>query len=243
MSMIGTGITTGMVLAAGLGTRLRPITDSTPKPLVTVNGKTLLDRALDHLVLAGVELAVVNLHYKAAMIESHLTRRAKPSILFSPEEQLLDTGGGIAKALPHLGDPFFVINSDAVWVDGRVPALSRLARAWQPDRHDALLLVQPTVTAIGHDGPGDFFLDQWGIPRRRREREIVPFLYAGVQILSHRLFAGEADGKFSANRLWDKAIERGRIACVIHDGDWFDVGNPAGLAATEAELAWPSLRR
>lgn len=230
-------VKTGMVLCAGLGTRLRPITESMPKPLVTVKGRTLLDRALDHLEAVGVERVVVNAHYKAEMIERHLAARSRPAVTLSVETELLDTGGGIAKALPYLDEPFFVVNVDVVWTDGRMPALARLARAWDPRRLDALLLLQETVTAIGYDGQGDFLLDPLGALRRRPEREVSPFLYAGVQLLSRRLVEGEPIAKFSANRLWDKAIATGRIAGLVHDGEWHDVGTPAGLAATEARLA------
>lgn len=230
-------VESGMVLAAGLGRRLRPITETVPKPLVPIRGRTLLDRALDHLEAAGVATAVVNAYYKAEMVERHLAGRERPKIAISREESLLDTGGGVQQALPLLGEAFYVINSDAVWVDGPVPVLTRLARAFDPERHDALLLMHETVWAVGYDGLGDFFLDPWGVPRRRREREVVPYLFAGVQLLSQRLFEGEAPGAFSMNRLWDKAIARGRILCLVHDSAWFDVGTPAGLAATEARLA------
>lgn len=229
-------IETGMVLAAGLGTRLRPITNEKPKALVTVQGRTLIDRAFDHLESVGVKRAVVNTHHKAEMIERHLAGRKTPFITISHEPVLLDTGGGIAKALAHLGEPFFAVNSDAVWLNGRVPALIRLAQAFDPKRHDCALLMQETVPAVGYEGRGDFFLDQLGVPRRRRENEVVPFLFAGVQLLSHRLFAGEPVEPFSMNRLWDKAIANGRIIAVVHDGTWYDVGTVAGLAATESRL-------
>jgi MurNAc alpha-1-phosphate uridylyltransferase len=229
-------IETGMVLSAGLGTRLRPITNDRPKALVTVQGRTLLDRALDHLVSVGVKRVVVNTHHKAEMIERHLASRETPAITISHEPVLLDTGGGIANALPHLGEPFFAVNSDAVWLNGRVPALTRLARSFDPKRHDCALLMQETVPAVGYEGRGDFFLDQLGMPRRRRENEVVPFLFAGVQLLSHRLFKGESVEPFSMNRLWDKAIETGRIVAIVHDGTWYDVGTVTGLAATESRL-------
>lgn len=229
-------VETGIVLSAGLGTRLRPITDAKPKALVTVQGRTLLDRALDHLESVGVKRAVVNTHHKAEMIEQHLAGRKTPAITISHEPLLLDTGGGIANALPHLGEPFFAVNSDAVWLNGRVPALTRLAQVFDPERHDCAFLMQETVPAVGYEGRGDFFLDQLGVPRRRRENEVVPFLFAGIQLLSHRLFAGEPVRPFSMNRLWDKAIAQGRIIAVVHDGTWYDVGTVAGLAATESRL-------
>jgi len=229
-------VETGMVLSAGLGTRLRPITNEKPKALVTVQGRTLLDRALDHLESVGVKRAVVNTHHKAEMIERHLAGRKTPAITISHEPVLLDTGGGIANALPHLGEPFFAVNSDAVWLNGRVPALTRLARVFDPERHDCALLMQETVPAVGYEGRGDFALDQLGVPRRRRQNEVVPFLFAGVQLLSHRLFAGEPVRPFSMNRLWDKAIAQGRIIAIVHDGTWYDVGTVAGLEATESRL-------
>ena len=229
-------VETGMVLAAGLGTRLRPITNDIPKALVRVQGRTLLDRALDHLESVGVKRAVVNTHHKPQMIERHLAERKTPAITISSEPKLLDTGGGIANALSHLGEPFFAVNSDAVWLNGRVPALTRLAQVFDPERHDCALLMQETVPAVGYEGRGDFALDQLGVPRRRRENEVVPFLFAGVQLLSHRLFAGEPVEPFSMNRLWDKAIAEGRIIAIVHDGTWYDVGTVAGLAATESRL-------
>ncbi len=225
-----------MVLSAGLGTRLRPITDEKPKALVTVQGRTLLDRALDHFESVGVKRVVVNTHHKAEMIERHLAARKTPAITISREPTLLDTGGGIANALPQLGEPFFAVNSDAVWLNGRVPALIRLAQVFDPECHDCALLMQETVPAVGYEGRGDFSLDQLGVPRRRGENEVVPFLFAGIQLLSHRLFAGEPVEPFSMNRLWDKAIARGRIVAIVHDGTWYDVGTVAGLAATESRL-------
>jgi MurNAc alpha-1-phosphate uridylyltransferase len=229
-------VETGMVLAAGLGARLRPLTDSMPKALVTVQGRTLLDRALDHLQSVGVTRVVVNTHHKSEMIERHLSDRKTPAITLSHEPALLDTGGGVANALPLLGEPFFVVNSDAVWLNGRVPALTRLAGAFDPALHDAALLMQETVPAVGYEGRGDFSLDPVGVPHRRGESEVVPFLFAGVQLLSHRLFAGEPVAPYSMNRLWDKAIAQGRIIAIVHDGTWYDVGTVAGLAATESRL-------
>ena len=168
-----------MVLAAGLGTRLRPITDTIPKPLVEVNGRPLIDHAIDRLALAGVERVVVNVHYKATMIVQHLAHRGHPHIEFSKEAELLDTGGGVARALPMLGEAFFVVNSDVFWLDGREAALLRLARAFDPEATDAVLLLQPTATAVGYDGRGDYSIDARGNPRRRREGGCGPYLFAG----------------------------------------------------------------
>ncbi|HTZ79917.1 MAG TPA: nucleotidyltransferase family protein [Stellaceae bacterium] len=229
-------VTTGMVLAAGLGTRMRPLTDTMPKPLVPVAGRTLLDRALDHLEAVGVERAVVNTHYLGEMIRRHLLTRQHPAITLSHESELLDTGGGIAKALPDLGEPFYAINSDAVWTDGATPALKRLAEAYDPGRHDAVLLLQERGRAVGYGGPGDFGVDAEARPRRRGAHAQVPFVFTGVQLLSKRLFIGEPVSVYSMNRLYDKAIAAGRVICVVHDSAWFDVGTMAGLAATEARL-------
>lgn len=229
-------IETAMVLAAGFGTRMRPITDHTPKPLVPLAGRALLDHAIDRLVAAGVKRVVVNTHYKAEMIAAHLKTRKDVAITLSHEEQLLDTGGGVKKALPLLGDTFFVLNSDVFWLNAKVPALARLARSWDETRLDALLLVQRTVTALGYDGPGDFVVDPLGRVRRRREHEVAPHLFAGIEILSKRIFDGAPEGAFSLNRLWNKAIAAGRLEALIHDGEWFHVGTPQGLAATEEQL-------
>jgi MurNAc alpha-1-phosphate uridylyltransferase len=226
-----------MVLAAGLGTRLRPLTDTLPKPLVEINGRSLIDHALDRLVMAGVEKVVVNLHYKGAMIAAALRRRERPHISFSEETELLDTGGGVLNALPLLADAFYVVNSDILWLDSKDAALHRLADAFDPTSMDAALLLHPTVTAIGYDGDGDYLLDPRERPHRRREREVAPFLFAGVQLLHRRLFDGVADRVFSLVRLYDRAEAAGRLHAIVHDGEWFHVGTPAGLAATRARLA------
>lgn len=224
-----------MVLAAGLGLRMRPITDHTPKPLVEVAGRTMLDRALDHLAAAGISHLVVNTHWLADRIATHLSGR--PGITLSHEDVLLETGGGVAKALPHLGDaPFYVVNSDIIWTDGGIPALTRLAEAWDDDRMDALLLLQRTATAMGYDGDGDFFLDANGVPRRRRDREVAPLLFSGVQILSPRLFKDAPEGKFSLNVLYDRALEAGRLFGLVHDGRWYHVGTPEALPMVERAL-------
>jgi len=225
-----------MVLAAGLGLRLRPITDRIPKPLVEVGGRTLLDHAIDRFEAAGVETVVVNAHYKAEMIEAHLAQRKHPRIVLSKESELLETGGGVVKALPHLGDCFYVANSDVFWLNGKIPALERLARAWNPEKLDALLLLQRTTTATGYEGIGDFILSPDGLIRRRKEREVAPHLYAGVQIMHRRLLEGRKVEKFSLNACWDKAIEAGRISAIVHDGEWFHIGTPEGLEATEERL-------
>lgn len=224
-----------MVLAAGLGLRMRPITEHTPKPLVSVAGRTMLDRALDHLAVAGVSHFVVNTHWLADKVAAHLSGR--PGITLSHEDELLETGGGVARALPHLGDePFYVVNSDIIWTDGATPALRRLAEAWDDSRMDALLLLQRTATAMGYEGPGDFFLDAKGVPSRRRDREVAPLLFSGVQILSPRLFRDAPAGRFSLNVLYDRALEDGRLFAIVHDGRWYHVGTPDALPQVEAAL-------
>jgi MurNAc alpha-1-phosphate uridylyltransferase len=228
---------TAMVLAAGLGTRLRPISDTIPKPLVEIGGGTLLDHAIDRLALVGVETVVVNAYYKAAMIAGHLAGRARPRIEISHEPELLETGGGVARALPLLGERFFVVNGDVLWLDGKDYALTRLAAAFDPARMDAALLLQRTVSAVGYDGNGDYFLDPLGAPRRRVGREVAPFLFSGIQLLHRRVFAGISEPRFSLNRIYDRAEAAGRLYAIVHDGEWFHVGTPQGLAATRARLA------
>ncbi|MBV9552294.1 MAG: nucleotidyltransferase family protein [Alphaproteobacteria bacterium] len=226
-----------MVLAAGLGTRLRPVTDHLAKPLVEIAGRTLLDRALDRLAEAGVERVAVNLHYKAEMIAAQLAERREPRIALSREETLLETGGGVKHALPLLDEFFFVVNGDVLWLDGVASALDRLARAFEPARLDAVLLLQRTISAVGYEGRGDYFLDPLGAPRRRREDEVAPYIFAGLQLLHRRLFTGVDDAVFSLKRLYDRAEDAGRLAAIVHDGEWFHVGTPEGLTATQARLA------
>lgn len=224
-----------MALAAGLGLRMRPITDRLPKPLVPVLGRTMLDRTLDRFAEAKVARMVVNTHYLGSMIHDHLADR--PDIVISDESDSLETGGGVAQALPLLGEQaFFVANSDIIWLNGATPALQRLAQAWDDGTMDALLLMQRTATAFGYDGAGDFFLDPLGLPRRRREREVAPLLFSGVQILHPRLFEGAPSGKFSLNVLYDRALAAGRLRGIVHDGEWYHVGTPQGLAEVEAVL-------
>ena len=227
---------TAMVLAAGLGTRMRPHSDRLPKPMIEVAGRTLLDHAIDRLALAGVEKVVVNVHYRAEQITAHLETRKHPKIVFSPEDEPLETGGGVAHALPLLGDSFFVVNGDVLWLDGAEYALTRLARIFDPARMDAVLLFNRTPHSVGYDGDGDFFLDPLGLPRRRGEREIAPFIFAGIQMLHRRLFDGIAEPVFSLNRVYDKAMAAGRLRAIVHDGEWFHVGTPRGLADTRAQL-------
>jgi MurNAc alpha-1-phosphate uridylyltransferase len=226
-----------MVLAAGLGTRLRPITDARPKPLIEVAGRSLLDHTIDRLAGAGVERVVVNLHYKGEMIAAHLAGRRHPCIEFSREATLLETGGGVKHALPRLGEAFFVVNGDILWLDGFSSALARLAERFDAGGLDAVLLLQRTITAIGYDGIGDYFLDPLGKPRRRREREVAPYIFAGIQILHRRLFDRVDETVFSLKRLYDRAEDAARLGAIVHDGEWFHVGTPDGLEATRARLA------
>jgi MurNAc alpha-1-phosphate uridylyltransferase len=226
-----------MVLAAGRGVRMRPLTESQPKPLVQVLGRAMIDWVLDRLVAAGVEDVVVNLHHLGEQIEHHLNTRPSPDITFSPETSLLDTGGGVRQALARLGErPFYVINGDEVWLDGRTPALQRLAAAWDEAKMDALLLLHPSAYALGYEGQGDFVMSPMGKLRRRGEREVAPFVFAGVQILHPRLFEGTPEGAFSLNLIYDKALEAERLWGLRHDGEWFHVGTPEALEATEEAL-------
>jgi N-acetyl-alpha-D-muramate 1-phosphate uridylyltransferase len=226
-----------MVLAAGLATRMRPLTDHTAKPLLMLGGRTLLDHALDHLVDAGVMTTAVNAHWHADAVAAHLARRASPPrTVLLREPDLLETGGGVRAALAVLGpDPFFVVNGDAFWLNGPISALLRLAAVFDDDL-DGVLLVQRTSHVHADVGAGDFSLDKWGVPRRRAEREVVPYIYAGVQLIHPRLLAGMPDGAFSMNRAWDVALASGRLRAVVHDGMWFHLSTPSDLAEAEQIL-------
>ncbi len=230
---------TAMVLAAGLGTRLRPITDHRPKPLVEVGGRTILDRALDALAEAGVARSVVNTHYLGEMIAAHLAARTAPQVELSPEAELLDTGGGVAHNLAALGAaPFFVVNADILWQEGPGGhALGRLAAAFDAERMDALLLLVPRSRAVGYDGPGDFLSAADGRLTRRGELPSAPYVFTGLQIVSPALFADAPAGAFSLNLLFDRAMSRGRLFGIEHTGRWLHVGTPEGLALAEAALA------
>ena len=227
-----------MVLAAGLGTRMRPLTDTLPKPLVAVAGKALIDHVLDRLADAGVTHAVVNVHHMADAIERHLKGRTRPKILISDERgELLDTGGGVVKALKLLGDrPFFHINSDTIWIEGVTPNLGRLAAMFDPAGMDAVLLLAATATSIGYDGRGDFAMGPDGRLKRRGEREVVPFVYAGAAILSPTMFTDPPKGPFSLNTMFDRAIEAGRLFGLRLEGTWMHVGTPAAIKAAEAAI-------
>lgn len=230
-------LTHAMVLAAGLGTRMRPLTDDRPKPLLELDGRSLLDHALDRLAAAGVTQAVVNAHWRGEQIADALAGREQPRIVLQMEDTLLETGGGVRLALPNLGDaPFAVVNGDAFWLDGPTPALKRLAAAFDPAEMDALLLMVRTTQVGGAVGQGDFLLDPLGRMRRPKEREIAPYLFAGVQILSPALFEDAPEGAFSLNRVYDRAMENGRLFGLVHDGVWFHLSTPEDLRHAEETL-------
>ena len=230
---------TAMVMAAGLGKRMRPLTATRPKPLVEVAGKPLLDHVLDRLRAAGVERAVVNVHYLPDALEAHLRGRTDLDIAISDERaQLLETGGGLVKAAPLIDcDPFFAVNSDNLWVDGPADTLRLLASQWDASRMDALLLLVPHARAGNHGGLGDFHMDPAGRLRRRGKARIAPFVFTGIQIMAKCLLEGAPEGPFSTNILWDRAIAKGRLYGAVHQGLWFDVGSPPAIRATEDALA------
>jgi MurNAc alpha-1-phosphate uridylyltransferase len=231
--------TCAMVLAAGLGTRMRPFNGAIPKPLVKIVGKCLIDHVLDRLAEAGVERAVVNVHHLADQIERHLATRRRPQIAISDERrELLGTGGGVVKALPALGPaPFFHVNSDTIWIDGVRPNLERLAAGFRPEDMDALLLLAPTTSSIGYGGRGDFAMNAIGQITRRAEREVTPFVYAGAAVLSPRLFEDAPVGAFPLTRMFDRAAEAERLYGLRLEGLWMHVGTPEAVAAAEAALA------
>jgi len=227
-----------MLLAAGLATRMRPLTAATAKPLLPLGGRALIDHALDRLADAGVTLAVVNTHWQADQVAAHLTARPPPpEIELRREAELLGTGGGIRAALDRLNpDPFFVVNGDAFWLDGPAPTLRRLADAFDAEAVDGVLLVHRTFQVHADVGLGDFAVDKLGTLRRRTEREVVPYIYAGVQLIAPALLAGMPDGPFSMNLAWDRALAAGRLRAVVHDGLWFHLSTPADLADAESFL-------
>jgi len=226
-----------MLLAAGLGTRMRPLTAETAKPLLPLGGRTLMDHALDRLADAGVEQVVVNAHWQAARVVEHLAaRQGPPEVIVIEEDDLLETGGAVREALALLGtEPFYIVNGDTVWLDGPSPALARLADAWSDDL-DAVLLLHRSFQVQGGTGDGDFALDALGVPRRPEEKEIVPYIYTGVQLVHPRLFEGSPDGAFSLNLLWDRALAEGKLRAVVHDGLWFHLSTPRDLAEAEFNL-------
>jgi N-acetyl-alpha-D-muramate 1-phosphate uridylyltransferase len=227
-----------MVLAAGLGQRMRPLTDTMPKPMVSVAGRPLLDHVLDRLADGGVIEAVVNVHYLPDQIIAHTAGRAHPRVIISDErDQVLGTGGGVVKALPLLGhEPFFHVNSDTMWIEGVRSNLVRLAEAFDPARMDILLLMAPTASSIGYSGRGDYSMLSDGTLRKRREHQVVPFVYAGAAIISPSIFDGAPEGEFSLVRMFDKANEQDRLFGLRLDGVWMHVGTPDAVAAAEEAL-------
>lgn len=228
---------TAMVMAAGLGKRMRPLTASTPKPMVRVGGKPLIDHALDRLADAGVSRAIVNVHYLAEVLEAHLKVRKSPEVIISDErEQLLETGGGLVNAQHLLPDPFFCLNSDNIWLDGPKNAFADLSERWDPEVMDALLLLVPHKGAMNFAGKGDFHMDPYGRLTRRRSGRIAPFIFTGIQLVSKRLLCNAPDGPFSTNVLWSRAMEEGRLFGLAFTGRWFEVGTPAAIRPTEMAL-------
>jgi N-acetyl-alpha-D-muramate 1-phosphate uridylyltransferase len=230
---------TAMIMAAGLGKRMRPLTATKPKPLIQVSGKALLDHVLDKLRVAGVKRIVVNVHYLADALEAHLATRGHGlDVAISDERKLLmETGGGLVKAAPLIDcDPFLALNSDNLWIDGPADTIKLLASQWDDAKMDALLLLVPQARALGHKGMGDFHMDRAGRIRRRERSHVAPFVFTGIQIASKRLLRDAPDGPFSTNILWDRAIEEGRAFGAVHQGLWFDVGTPQSIPFTEAAL-------
>ncbi len=227
-----------MLLAAGIGKRMRPLTATRPKPLVRVAGKPLIDYGLDKLVEAGVARAVVNVHYLPDQLVAHLSGRKSPQISISDEtDMLLETGGALVRAAPLIAaETFFCLNTDAIWLDGPRNAFAALSEAWDEDRMDALLLVVSHAQANNFAGLGDFHLDPMGQLSRRKPGRVAPFIYTGIQIVSQRLLRGAPEGAFSTGVLWDRAIDEGRLFGLSHTGLWFEVGSPAMIAPTEAAL-------
>jgi MurNAc alpha-1-phosphate uridylyltransferase len=230
---------TAMIMAAGLGKRMRPLTATRPKPLIEVGGKALLDHVLDRLRVAGVEKVVVNVHYLADALEAHLASRAHGlEVVISDERGLLmETGGGLVKAEPMIDcDPFLALNSDNLWIDGPADTIKLLASQWDEARMDALLLLVPQARALNHRGQGDFHMDRSGRIRRRRPSHVAPFVFTGIQMVSKRLLRDVPEGPFSTNILWDRAIDEGRCFGAVHHGLWFDVGTPQSIPMTEAAI-------
>lgn len=231
--------TTAFVLAAGLGTRMRPLTDTLPKPLVPLAGRALLDHVLDRLADAGITNTVINVHYLADQIEMHVMGRTRPAIKISDErDTLLETGGGVVRALPLLGDaPFVIHNSDSVWIEDQTANLTRLLDAWNDERMDSLMLLARTEASLGYDGRGDFTLAADGRLTRRSGSESAPYVFAGVSIIHPCMFKGEAERRFSLNHVWDRAIAASRLYGIVLDGLWMHVGTPQSLDEANAAIA------
>ncbi|MEK7456177.1 MAG: nucleotidyltransferase family protein [Pseudomonadota bacterium] len=232
-------IDTAMLMAAGLGKRMRPLTATRPKPLVKVAGKALMDHALDRLAAGGIKTVVVNVHYLADTVEAHLRTRKDMDFRISDERaKLLETGGGLIHAKPLLGDkPFICANSDNLWIDGPAETLGMMQRLWDSERMDALLLLVPLARANCHSGPGDFHMDANGRLTRRKTAHVAPFVFTGVQILSPRLLVDPPVDVFSTNIFWNRAIAAGRLYGAVHQGLWFDVGTPQAIPVVESMIA------
>lgn len=235
--MSGMTIDTAMVLAAGFGTRMRPLTDTMPKPLIPLCGTPLIDWTMARLHAAGLTRFVVNSHYLADQIADHFSTAR--DVMISHEPDILETGGGVKKALPLLGKtPFCVVNTDTVWLDGPTPAATRMLRAFDVDQMDALLLLHPVSTAGGdYSGMGDYTLDPLGLAARRIEKAVAPYVFTGFSILSPDLFEDTPDGAFSLNRIFDRAEQAGRLHALVHDGEWYHVGTPDALTDTQQIIA------
>ena len=228
---------TAMVMAAGMGKRMRPLTATQPKPLVRVAGKALIDHTLDQLAASGITRAVVNVHYLADALEAHIRDRTRPVVTISDErEGLLETGGGMVKAQELLPDPFFCANSDNIWLDGPRSALRDLSERWNVNEMDALLLLVSHDQANNFRGEGDFRIRANGLLERRQTGRVAPFIFTGIQLVSHRLLRDAPGGKFSTNLLWDRALEEGRLFGVPFTGQWFEVGTPQAIEPTEQAL-------
>jgi MurNAc alpha-1-phosphate uridylyltransferase len=230
---------TAMIMAAGLGKRMRPLTATRPKPLIEINGKCLLDHVLEKLRVAGVKEVVVNVHYLADALEAHLKSRdhGLEVVISDERDKLMETGGGLVKAAPLIdSDPFFALNSDNLWIDGPADTIKLLASQWDDSRMDALLLLVPQARALNHKGMGDFHMDRTGRIRRREKSHVAPFVFTGIQIVSKRLLRDAPEGPFSTNILWNRAIEEGRCFGAVHQGLWFDVGTPQSIQMTETAL-------
>jgi len=237
--MTSAPIKTAMALAAGYGTRMRPLTDDRPKPMVELDGKPMIDHVLARLQTANIERCIVNLHYQADVLENHLKQRThQPAISFSNErDEILDTGGGVKRALPLIGNtPFILHNSDSVWIESETDNIAQLIAHYDPDKMDCLLLMAPTKTSIGYDGNGDFLIDSEGRLRRRSKNEISPNVFTGVSIQHPRLFENSPEGAFSFNLLWDRAISEGRAFGIPLEGTWMHVGTPDALAQAEKAI-------
>ena len=229
-------IDTAMVLAAGFGKRMAPLTDTVPKPLLTLCGKPLIDFSMENLKAGGVTRFVVNTHYLPDQIERYFAGRRDVTLCF--EEEIQETGGGVRDALPHLGSaPFFVTSSDALWFNGVKPVVQRMREAWDAEEMDVLLLLVQATEAHGYDGTGDYYLDETGAAAHRGERQVAPFVFGGLQILKPALFDDVPEGSFRLLEIYRRAEEAGRLKAITHDGEWFHIGTPESRTELEEMIA------